>query len=643
MEISALHTAGGSRELAGPTAAAIPVRLLRTGTAAAAVLVNTALLAVVTAALVGDLVVVVLNVILRTFFGHSLQWLEEVSNLALVILAFFGGAVAYRRGDHPRVHVLEKVLPAGLQPYQQAVVEWIVIAGCAWLANASIPYLDLSWTSKTIVLGFSAGWVVIPLTIGVAAIGLFALERLVRLDWPAIVGGLTCLALVVVPVWATHSAWESVLRGSPALWAALGGFAVLVILSVPVTLVFALSALVYVYLPATQAPVAVPQVMQQGLGAFVLVSVPFFILAGFVMDKGGATKRIVAFLKTLFGHFRGGLLLVEILAMYVFSGLSGSKTADVAAVGSSMTSSIREEGYDPAESAAVLSAAAAMGETIPPSIAMLILGAISSLSISALFLGGLLPAAILAATLMAGVMVRMRRAQFIPAPRATLSDVGRRLLQAVLPVVTLVILFGGIFGGFSTPTEASAFAVIYGLVVAMIIYRELSLNGLVALFVRTASLVGMVLFMIATAGAFSWVLTIEQVPQRIATAMTNLPGGAPVFVVVSIVALIATGMLFEGLPALLVLAPIFLPVAADLHVNGLTYGLVLIIAMGIGAFAPPLGVGFFVACSVCEATVERTTPRALVYFAVLFVGLLIVAFVPWFTTIVPHLVLHKSF
>jgi tripartite ATP-independent transporter DctM subunit len=244
---------------------------------------------------------------------------------------------------------------------------------------------------------------------------------------------------------------------------------------------------------------------------------------------------------------------------------------------------------------------------------------------------------------MAGVMVRMRRAQFIPAPRATLSDVGRRLLQAVLPVVTLVILFGGIFGGFSTPTEASAFAVIYGLVVAMIIYRELSLNGLVALFVRTASLVGMVLFMIATAGAFSWVLTIEQVPQRIATAMTNLPGGAPVFVVVSIVALIATGMLFEGLPALLVLAPIFLPVAADLHVNGLTYGLVLIIAMGIGAFAPPLGVGFFVACSVCEATVERTTPRALVYFAVLFVGLLIVAFVPWFTTIVPHLVLHKSF
>ena len=601
------------------------------------------MLVVLTAALAGDLVVVALNVILRTFAGRSLQWLEEVSNLALIVLAFFGGAVAYRRNEHPRIHVLRDALPERLLPYQQALVECVVIAGSAWLAYAAMPFLELSWSSKTIVLGFATGWLVLAMVIGVATIGLFALERLVQLSLRAVASAAVVLALVVVPIYTTHAHWEATLRGTPALWLALATFCVLVLVGVPVTVVFAFSALAYVYLPASQATAAVPQVMQQGLGAFVLVSVPFFILAGFVMDRGGATKRIVAFLKSLLGHFRGGLLLVEIVGMYVFSGLSGSKTADVAAVGSSMTASLREEGYEPAESAAVLSAAAAMGETIPPSIAMLILGAISSLSISALFLGGLVPAAILAVALMVGVVVRMRRADFKPAPRATARHVGRSLVYAVLPVMTLVILFGGIFGGFSTPTEASAFAVLYGLGITTLIYRELRGRELINLFIRTASLVGMVLFMISTAGAFSWVLTIEQVPQRIANAMTGLPGGAPVFLLVSIVALIISGMVFEGLPALIVLAPIFIPVAADLHINALTYGLVLIISMGIGAFAPPLGVGFFVACSVSGATIERATPRALAYFAVLLVGLLVIAFVPWFTTIVPHLVLHKNF
>ena len=642
MSISAIDKAEGSRELPGaPTAA--PVAVIRAAVGAVSEAVSVALLAVVIAALAGDLVVVALNVILRTFFGRSLHWLEEVSNLALVILAFFGGAVAYRRGEHPRIVLFKNLIPRRAEPYQQALVEWTVMGGCAWLAAASVPFLDLSWTGRTIVLGFSLGWLVLPLTIGVAAIGLFAFERLVALSPAAVLGGGAALAVVAVPAALTHGAWQDTLRGSPALWATLACFALLVLVSVPVPVIFAFCALLYVYMPSTQVTAAVPQVMQQGLTAFVLVSVPFFILAGFVMDRGGATKRIVAFLKTLLGHFRGGLLLVEIVAMYVFSGLSGSKTADVAAVGSAMTASLEDEGYDPAESAAVLSAAAAMGETIPPSIAMLILGAISTLSISALFLGGLLPAAILAITLMVGVIVRTRRSGFKPAPRATRGDVTRTCLHAVLPVMTLVILFGGIFGGFSTPTEASSFAVLYGLAVTMLVYRELRGRELVTLFVRTGSLVGMVLFMIATAGAFSWVLTVEQVPQRLANALTGLPGGAPVFIVVSIVALIAAGMIFEGLPALLVLAPIFIPVAADLHVNALTYGLVMIISMGIGAFAPPLGVGFFVACSVARASIERTTPRALAYFAILFVGLMIVAFVPWFTTIVPHLVLHKDF
>ena len=340
------------------------------------------------------------------------------------------------------------------------------------------------------------------------------------------------------------------------------------------------------------------------------------------------------FVHALVGHFRNGLLQVMVVSMYIVSGLSGAKTADVAAVGSVMRDMLRRQGYSLEQSAAVLAASAVMGETVPPSIAMLVLASVTTLSVGALFIAGLIPAVVVAACLMALIYVQARRSNAARAPRASLRELTTATLSGLLPLLMPVILFAGILMGIGTPTEVSSFAVVYGLALAAL-YGELSWRELLDSVIDCAALSGMILFILAAASSFSWTLSVAHLPQRLIGVLSSVHNNKWLFLFGSILLLVVIGSILEGLPALLILAPILMPIASQVGVSQLHYGIMLVIAMGIGIFIPPVGIGFYVCCAVLDTTIEKSARAMIPFLIVVCIGLLVVALVPWFTLFLP--------
>jgi tripartite ATP-independent transporter DctM subunit len=592
--------------------------------------------AVLAVALLGELGVVFANVVARTFFDTAFLWTDEVAKLALSTLAFVGGAVAYASGHHTYVRVLLKRLGPRGERMCIAAADLLVLMIAFVAGVSSLSLLQTRWDELTPILQMPASWIVAPLTASMALLVLAAIDRLARQHRPTVVAATAVLIPLLALGAATRPLWTPWFAGDGAIAAALGLFFVTIFCALPIGFALILSTIAYLWIADTVPMVALPQNMVDGTGNFVLLALPFFILAGLVMERGGISLRLVQFVHALVGHFRGGLLHVMVMSMYLVSGLSGSKTADVAAVGSVMRDMLRKEGYDPAEGAAVLAASAAMGETVPPSIAMLVLGSVTTLSMAALFVGGLIPAAVVALCLMALIFLRAARGSSPTLRRAPLRVMATTGLRAILPLMMPVILFAGILLGVATPTEVSSFAVVYGLLLAILVYRELDLRAFIRTVLDSATLAGMVLFILAAASGFSWTLTVAYLPQRLVDLLHAINDNMALFMIGSIVLLIVIGSLLEGLPALIILAPLLLPIAGSIGLSELHFGIVLLIAMGVGAFLPPAGVGFYVACAIMKTDIEGASRAMVPYLVVLIIALMIVAFVPWFTVSLPR-------
>lgn len=586
-------------------------------------------------ALLGELGAVLAALVVRTFFGMAFLWTDEISAIALSTLTFVGGAVAYRRRDHAALSLIVNSLPEAVRRGFLAFSDILVLLAACLAAQTSVSFIGASWEERTPILGIPAASTAIPLTIGMVLLALYAAEFLRRGHARhALVPG-ALIAVVGAVALLTQSVWMPWFTTDTAMVLALCFFLVIVLLALPVGFALLLASAAYLWVSDTVPMIALPQNLITGTSNFVLLAIPFFVLAGFIMERGGISLRLVRFVQALVGHLRGGLLQVMVVSMYLVSGLSGSKAADIAAIGTVMRDMLKREKYDEHESTAVLAASAAMGETIPPSIAMLILGSITKLSMAALFIAGLIPAGVVALCLMLLIYVRARRAATPRARRASVSTMARTGLGAILPLLMPLLLLAGIASGAGTPTEVSSLAVVYGLVLAMGIYRELDMRAFLRTTVDAAVLTGMVLFILAAASAFSWVLTVADIPQRLVDLLHHVRDSEAIFLIGSIVILIVIGALLEGLPALNVLAPLLMPIAGQIGLNELHYGIVLIIAMGIGAFLPPIGVGFYVCCAVMQTNIERSSTAMVPYVACLIVGLLIVAFVPWLTLYLP--------
>jgi tripartite ATP-independent transporter DctM subunit len=591
--------------------------------------------ALLVAALLGELIVVLGNVFARVYLHHSFLWADEVARLTLSTLAFIGGAVAYRRRDHAFVRVVLNLCSKRTQNVCMAFADVLVLFVAGLTGVASLEFLASSWNERTPVLQLPAAIIGSPLAAGMALICAYAIVHLWRehgrMAWK--VAG--AFALIMAIAMITRDTWQPWFSGDAAITAALLFFFFAIFAGVPVGFVLLLATAAYMWITGTASMVVLPQSMVNGTGNFILLAVPFFILAGLIMERGGISVRLVRFIYTVVGHMRGGLLQVAVLSMYVVSGLSGSKPADVAAVGTVMRDQLRERHGAP-EGAAVLAAAAVMGETVPPSIAMLIVGSITNVSVAAMFIGGLAPAAVMAIALMVLIYVRARRSSIPRVPRVPVDAMLHAGLGAVLPFLLPAILLAGILLGVATPTEVAAFAVVYGLFLATVVYREMGFKSFMRTVTDTAALTGVLLFIFAAASGFSWTLTVAYLPQRLVDLLHSVGNSTAIFMIGSIVLLIVVGVLLEGLPSLNVLAPLLIPIAGKLGLSELHYALVLIIAMGVGGFMPLAGVGFYVCCAIMRADIEAASRAMLPYLGVVLIGLLIVAFVPWFALFLPH-------
>jgi tripartite ATP-independent transporter DctM subunit len=584
----------------------------------------------------GELAAIFMNVVSRYLFDSSFLWVDDVAKIALSIIAFIGGAFAYRRNEFVSVRAFVNQLPAGPRHVCDVAIEFIVLASAITAGVASGPLLLANWHELMPILQIPETWIDIPLTIGMAILAVSVIERLLVQDRRTVllVGFFGLLVIGIAA--ATSRVWLPLITEDVALAAELIVFFALIVLGVPVGFALLNAALVFLCFSQPTPMVALPQNMVDGTTNFVLLAIPFFIFAGAIMEQGGLSRRFVRLVQAVVGHIRGGLLQVIVVSMYLVSGMSGSKAADVAAVGSVMRSMLRRQGYDMEEGTAVLAASAAMGETIPPSIAMLVLGSITTLSMASLFAAGLIPAAVLAVCLMVVVYIRARGSSRVPTQRASLQEMRRAAFAAILPLLMPAIIVVGVLGGIATPTEVSSFAVVYGLLLAMPLYREMDVRKLLDAAVDSTSTSGMILLILATATTFSWTLTIAYLPQRLVDLLTTVQATPWLFLIGSIALLIVLGSILEGLPALLILAPLLLPIASDMGISQLHFGIVLLIAMAIGAFAPPVGAGFYISCAVLGTTVERSSKAMVPYFIVLCIGVVLVGLVPWFTIVLPR-------
>lgn len=594
-----------------------------------------ALEGVVGAAIIAELVVILLNIMIRVITGDSVLWTQEVSEIALLTVAFIGGAIAYPKGAHMSVQALIMRLPAAWKPYLAALVDWLVLVMSAGTFALFVPTLVQQLEEKTPILQLPVFWVSLPFSLGMVLIAWFALLKLWRQERrPVLVAaGITAVlfALVAMAQPLFYYASPNVL-----LAVVLAVLFILLFLGLPIAFVLALASGIYLYLGGISEISAIPIGMASGAKGFVLLAIPFFILAGTVMNSAGLTLPLARLVDALIGHLRGGLLQVVVVTMYIFSGISGSKVADVAAVGTTMRGMLEERKYPRGEVVAVLSASAIMGETIPPSIVLLILGSITTISTTTLFLAGFVPAAFLALVVMALVFLRAKKQGGVASPKATWRARGTATFFAIPTLLLPVGMVVGILSGFATPTEVSSVAVAYAFILAAA-YRRGSRKLLGDTLRETTTTAGMVLFIIAAASPLAQTLAVAGVSQQIHDLMSGLGDSPLLFMLFTIVLLVIMGQLLEGLPAVLIFAPLLLPIAVDFGVNPVQYAMVLIISMGIGSFAPPAGVGFYVACATGHETVERSLKHFWPYLIAVFLGLLVLAAVPWFSTFLPAL------
>jgi tripartite ATP-independent transporter DctM subunit len=406
----------------------------------------------------------------------------------------------------------------------------------------------------------------------------------------------------------------------------------LIALSVPIGFVLAAVGIACVQAVGSGEMIAVVTNAQRGSGGFIFLALPFFVFAGFIMDRADIGGRIVNFVTSLIGHIRGGLLQVMIVGVYLSSCISGSKAADMATIGIPMGKRLDQEGYPPHERAALLAASAAMAESVPPSIALILVGSATSISTGALFIAGILPAMTLAICLMVLVRVRASIFNWPSTERATWGEAMTAGRKAFLPLMMPVILIGGIIGGFGTPTEISTFAVIYGLMLGLF-YRRITPGNFWRLLTDASMLNGMIFFTVSAATIFSWALTLEGVTTAIATSVASLGNAA--FLAALIVITVVAAALLESFVTIVILAPLLLPAATHLGIDPLQYGIVMAESFGIGSILPPIGIALYVACKISGAKVERASIALLWYLVVMFLGLLVVAAVPWITTVLP--------
>src|SRR5256885_500021 len=576
-----------------------------------------------------EIAVLLAGVVARYMFHYPLIWSDEVASILFLWLAMLGSAVAFQRGEHMRMTAVVGKLAPEARAFLDVLATAAALAFLLLVLPHAYEYAVEEAMMRTPALDLQNSWRAAAMTAGFGAMALLAVLRLVAVGRPrqvmAAVGLVVALMVVMTllqPVWRQLGNANLVVFFVVVVAGA-------VFAGVPIAFAFGLATLGYVML-ATNTPVLiVVGRMDEGVSHLILLSVPLFVFLGQLIEMTGMARAMVAFLASMLGHVRGGLHYVLLGAMYLVSGISGSKAADMAAVAPVLFPEMRKRGAKEGDLIALLSATGAQTETIPPSIVLITIGSVTGVSIAALFTGGLLPGLVLAVTLMAVVWARYRHEDLSGVQRASRREIGRAFLIALPAIALPFIIRAAVVEGVATATEVSTIGIAYGVLAGLLIYRQFDWKRVYPMLVDTASLSGSILLIIGAATAMAWGLTQSGFSNTLSQAMRELPGGAAGFMAVSGVAFIVLGSMIEGIPAIVLFGPLLFPIARTVGIHEVHYSMVVILAMGLGLFAPPFGVGYYAACAIGRVNPDEGIRPIGAYMLALFVGLVIVAAVPW--------------
>jgi tripartite ATP-independent transporter DctM subunit len=584
--------------------------------------------------LAADLAVVIGSVVLRSVFNAPVEWSDDVARGLMVGSSFFGAASALARGENAGIAFIVDRMASNTRRVIDAVSSLLIFIITGYIAVHAVELATLT-TGQTTGSGLPLELTFYPMGVGAACMTVFAFEQFLRRK-ASDIGIAAAVVGVLVSFWFGWNALSpDTVPGAGTLM--LLGFVLSMCGGMAIGFALALAALIYIWAEGTLPGVIFTQQMARGIDNFVLLAIPFFILVGYLMEANGMSVRLIALLERLVGHTRGGLNVVMVLSMVIFSGISGSKMADVAAVGSVLVPAARRSRQNPGNAVALLAASAVMAEAIPPCLNLIILGFVANLSIGGLFMAGVVPAGLMALALIAVAVLFGTRTLRVDdmTPQIPLAQLW---IGAAATIGLIVLIFGGFKSGFATATEISAFAALYALLAGGVIFRELSWKAAVRSFTQSAVRSGLIMFIVAAAQSLAFTLTLQQIPHALGDELIHLSqsNGTWLFMILSIVVLIVMGSVLEGAAALIIFGPLLIPVAAKLGIAPLHFGVVLVFSMGIGLFAPPFGLGLYGACLIGNVPIEDTVKPIIGYLGLLFMCLLVIAFVPSITMWLPN-------
>ena len=601
-----------------------PVRFLRLDTVLAWV---TELPAAMLVAV--EILVLLLGVISRYVFNRPLTWSDELASILFLWLAMLGAVIALRRTEHMRLAFVVGLAPPRWRRFLETFGMMVVAVFLAGLIGPARDYVQVQWFIITPALEIHDGYRVAAIGVGAALMLLIALARLIeRATLADAIGALLTIVVIGAGLWILRSSLAS-LGNINLLIFFIGMVTVCVAFGVPIAFAFGISTMAYLALTTHVPLTIVASRIDEGTSNLILLSVPLFVFLGVLIEMAGLARVLVDFMAALIGHVRGGLSYVLLGAMYLVSGISGSKAADMAAIAPVLFPEMRRRGTDPNELVALLSASGAMSETIPPSLVLITIGSVTGVSIGGLFTGGLLPALVAALALVAVCRMRSNGESTAGVRRASAREIIRSFFIA-LPALALPFLIrSAVIEGIATATEVSTVGVVYSIIAGLVIYRQFDWQRLYPMLVETASLSGAILLIIGTATAMAWALTQSGFSRQLVTMMEHVPGGQLGFLAVTIVAFAVLGSVLEGIPAIVLFGPLLFPASRALGIHDVHYAMVVILAMGIGLFAPPFGVGFYAACAIGRVSPDEAMGRVWPYLAAVLIALIIVAAVPW--------------
>lgn len=593
--------------------------------------------------------ILVAQIVARQIFDSPIIWSEELARLLFIYAGLFGISMAIRSQQHVYIDFITNVMSERIRRAANSFVQTLIFISVVLFVHLGFKtWADASF--EMVSLGISEKW----LYAGLPFISILMFYRFLQVQTENYNNKFTYLpaifyvisAVIIFTILFFQPDWFKVLRisnymklGSSAVYVVLAVWLIIMFLGTPVGWSLFIATLLYFAMTRWNVVNSASNKLVDSLNSFPLLSVPFFILTGILMNTGGITTKIFTFAKALLGHYTGGMGHVNIGASLIFSGMSGSALADAGGLGQLEIKAMRDAGYDDDICGGITAASCIIGPLVPPSIAMIIYGVIANESIAKLFIAGFVPGVLVTIALMIMNYFVSKKRGYPKTRKATREELCKAFKESIWAILTPILIIGGIFSGLFTPTEAAVFAAAYSIIVGKFVYKELSLQSLFKSCVETISITGVTALMVMTVTFFGDMIAREQVAMRIGEAFVAIADSPTMVLVMINLLLLFLGMFIDALALQFLVLPMLIPIAQQFGIDLVFFGVMTTLNMMIGILTPPMGMALFVVARVGNMTVSTVTKGVLPFLVPIFVTLVLITLFPQIITFIPNLLI----